>query len=64
VGRPGASRQKHIRRGGRGLAPAMKYSSCRTASAGASCNNGGGGAGNTINGEDVLGCWAGVSARS
>jgi len=44
--------------------PPMTNSGCRAASAGVSCGNGGGGAGNKINGEDVLGCWAGVSAHS
>jgi len=42
----------------------MTNSGCYAASAGDSCGNGGGGAGNKINGEDVLGCWAGVSAYS
>jgi len=42
----------------------MTNSGCRAASAGVSCGNGGGGAGNKINGKDVLGCWAGVSAQS
>jgi len=42
----------------------MTNSGCRAASAGVSCGNGGGGAGNNINGEDVLGGWAGVSVHS
>jgi len=42
----------------------MMNSGCRTASAGVSCGSGSGGAGYKINGEDVLGCWAGVSAHS
>jgi len=42
----------------------MTNSGCRAASAGVSCGNGGGGAGNMINGEDVRGCWAGVGAHS
>jgi len=42
----------------------MTHRSCRTASASVSCGNGGGGAGNKINGEDVLFCRAGVSAHT
>jgi len=42
----------------------MTNSGCRAASAGVSCGNGGGGAGNKINDEVVLGCWAGISAHS
>jgi len=42
----------------------MTNGGSRTASASVSCVNGGGGAGSNINGEDVLSCWAGVSAHS
>jgi len=42
----------------------MRYSGCRTASAGVCCDNGHGTAGNKINGEDVLGCWTAVNAHS
>jgi len=42
----------------------MTNSGCFAASAGDSCENGDGGAGNKINSEDVLGYWAGVSAYS
>jgi len=42
----------------------MRNSGCRTDFAGDICGNGGAVAGNKINGEDVLGCWAGVSSHS
>jgi len=63
-------------KGGRGVAacivccwggtwlPPMTNSGFPAASASVSCGNGGGGAGIKVNDEDVLGCWAGVSAHS
>jgi len=42
----------------------MTNSGFPAASASVSCGNGGCGAGIKVNGEDVLGCWAGVSAHS